>query len=60
MDFIPLLHFVGVLDQMTSSPLVVVSPALPVPKGLAQPKSCCSSGAPSGGGPTAITTVGSA
>jgi hypothetical protein len=36
----PLLHFVGVLDQMTSRPLVVVSSALPVPKLLAQPKSC--------------------
>ena len=50
---LPLLHFVGVLDQMTSNPLVMVSSALPVPKLLAQPRSCCSREPASGGGPKA-------
>ena len=52
-EAVPLLHLVGVLDQMTSSPLVMASSALPVPKLLAQPKSCSSREPPSGGGPKA-------
>ena len=37
-----LLHFVGVVVQVTSRPLVIVSPPLPVPKLLCQPKPCAS------------------
>src|SRR5690242_13721440 len=47
-----LLHVVGVCDHTTSSPLVIVSSPLPVPKLLLQPRPCASSGAPSGSGPT--------
>src|SRR5512139_4158584 len=46
-----LLHFVGVLVQVTSRPLVMVSPPLPVPKLLLQPSPCSSSPAASGSGP---------
>ena len=52
-ELLPLLHFVGVFDQITSSPLVTASSAFPVPTLLAHPKSCASRGAPSGGGPKA-------
>src|SRR5688572_19904638 len=48
----PLLHFVGVLDQAPSRPLVIVSPPLPLPKLFFQPQPCCSRGAASGSGPT--------
>lgn len=54
---LPLLHFVGVLDQITSKPLVMVSSAFPVPKLLAQPKSWASRAPPSGGGPKAREQV---
>ena len=37
-----LLHFVGVVVQVTSSPLVIVSAPLPVPKLLRHPKPCSS------------------
>src|SRR5512137_1895071 len=47
-----LLHFVGVLVQITSSPSVIVSLPLPVPKLLFQPRPCSSIGAASGSGPT--------
>src|SRR3954453_21473707 len=43
-----LLHFVGVVVQVTSRPLVMVSAPLPVPKLLRQPKPCCSRPAASG------------
>ena len=45
---------VGVLVQVTSSPLVIASRPLPVPKLLVQPKPCCSMPAPSGSGPTCV------
>src|SRR5919106_1497643 len=47
----PLLHFVGVLDQAPSRPLVMVWPPLPLPKVFFQPRPCSSSGAASGSGP---------
>ena len=47
----PLLHFVGVFDQMTSNPLVTASSPLPVPTLFAQPRSCSSMDPASGGGP---------
>src|SRR6187551_599224 len=47
-----LLHFVGVVVQVTSRPLVIVSAPLPVPKSFRQPKPCSSSPAPSGSAPT--------
>ncbi|MNN17852.1 hypothetical protein D3C81_1310490 [compost metagenome] len=47
-----LLHWVGVDVQVTSRPLVMVSPPLPVPNVLAQPRPCCSRPAASGSGPT--------
>src|SRR5262245_55806206 len=47
-----LLHFVGVCDQVTSGPPVMVSPARPVPCLLFQPRPCSSRRAPSGSGPT--------
>ena len=37
-----LLHFVGVVVQVTSRPLVIVSPPLPVPKLFFQPRPCSS------------------
>ena len=36
----------------TSMPLLIVSPPLPLPKLLFQPRPCSSMGAPSGSGPT--------
>src|SRR5512136_3380306 len=47
-----LLHFVGVVLQVTSRPLVIVSPPLPLPKVLFQPRPCSSRPAASGSGPT--------
>ena len=47
-----LLHFVGVVVQVTSRPLVIASPPLPVPKLLFQPKPCASMSAASGSAPT--------
>src|SRR5512143_598254 len=47
-----LLHFVGVWVQVTSRPLVIASPPLPVPKLLFQPRPCSSRPAASGSGPT--------
>ena len=47
-----LLHFVGVVVQVTSRPLVIVSPPLPVPKLFFQPRPCSSRPAASGSGPT--------
>src|SRR5512136_36102 len=47
-----LLHFVGVLVQVTSRPLVIVSAPMPVPKLLFQPRPCSSMLAASGSGPT--------
>src|SRR5262245_33746058 len=35
-------HFVGVVVQVTSRPLVIASPPLPEPKVLFQPKPCSS------------------
>src|SRR5512143_2775096 len=46
-----LLHLVGVVVQMPSRPLVIVSFPLPVPKVLVQPKPCSSIVAPSGSRP---------
>src|SRR4030042_1777581 len=46
-----LLHSVGVLVQIISSPSVIVSLPLPVPKLLFQPRPCCSMGAASGSAP---------
>src|SRR5690348_16032016 len=43
-----LLHFVGVLVQVTSRPLVIVSPPAPVPKVFFQPRPCSSRPAASG------------
>jgi hypothetical protein len=43
-----LLHFVGVVVQVTSRPLVIVSAPLPVPWLLCQPKPCASSSLASG------------
>ena len=45
-----LLHFVGVVVQVTSRPLVIVSAPLPVPKLFFQPKPCSSRPAASGSG----------
>src|SRR5688572_23053703 len=47
----PLLHFVGVEDQVTSKPLVIVSAPQPVPKSFLQPRPCSSRPAASGSGP---------
>src|SRR6476661_2439254 len=44
----PLPHLVGVVVQVTSRPLVIVSAPLPVPKLFRQPKPCCSRPAASG------------
>src|SRR4030042_1693763 len=51
-----LLHFVGVVVQTTSRPLVIVSPPLPAPKLLFQPRPCSSLGAASGSGPTCFAS----
>src|SRR5690349_19095092 len=48
----PLSHFVGSLVHAPSSPLVMVSAPLPVPKVFLQPRPCSSRLAPSGSGPT--------
>src|SRR4029077_5845343 len=48
----PMPQVVGVDVQVTSRPLVMVSPPLPEPKRLCQPKPCCSSSAPAGSCPT--------
>ncbi len=45
-------HCVGLGFQAPSKPLVVASPALPLPCLLIQPKPIASIGAPSGSGPT--------
>jgi hypothetical protein len=47
-----LLHFVGVVVQMTSMPLVIASLPLPEPNLFFHPKPCSSMLAPSGSGPT--------
>src|SRR5215510_12407377 len=47
-----LLHFVGVVVQVTSRPLVIASRPLPVPKVLLQPRPCSPIPAASGSGPT--------
>src|SRR5512139_3983551 len=47
-----LLHLVGVVVQVTSRPLPIASPPLPVPKLLFQPRPCSSMLAASGSGPT--------
>src|SRR3954454_14055793 len=47
-----LLHFVGVCDQMTSGPPVMVSAPKPVPYLLFQPRPWFSTELPSGSGPT--------
>src|SRR5438094_10301359 len=48
----PLSHFVGLLVQAPSRPLVIVSPALPLPCVFFQPRPWSSRPAPSGSGPT--------
>ena len=45
-------HWVGVSVQVTSMPEVIVSPPLPVPCLLSQPRPLASNGAASGSGPT--------
>src|SRR5437868_4367088 len=50
-----LLHLVGVVVQVPSRPLVIASPALPLPKEFFQPKPCASRGAPSGSGPQLLS-----
>src|SRR5882724_3133589 len=47
-----LLHLVGVVVQVTSRPLVIVSPPLPVAKLFFHPKPCSSRPDPSGSGAT--------
>src|SRR6187431_1101326 len=49
-----LLHFVGVVVHVTSRPLVIVSPALPLPNLFLQPKPCSSRPASSGSTPTLV------
>src|ERR1700744_5308537 len=51
-----LLHFVGVVVQVTSRPLPIASPPLPVPNLFFQPRPCCSIGAPPGSGPTSAAS----
>ncbi len=48
----PLPHWVGVVVQVTSRPLVIASAPLPVRYELAQPRPCASIGAASGSSPT--------
>src|SRR4029079_13308317 len=48
----PLSHFVGLLVQAPSRPLVIVWPPLPVPCAFFQPRPCASRGLASGSGPT--------
>ena len=45
---------VGVVVQVTSRPLVIASPPLPVPKLFFQPRPCASRPAASGSGPTLV------
>src|SRR3954463_113476 len=47
-----LLHFVGVFVHVTSKPLVMVSPPLPVPKLFLHPRPCSSRPTASGSGAT--------
>src|SRR5690606_22294973 len=49
-----LLHWVGVLVQVTSSPLVIASFPFPEPKLLSHPKPCASMPAASGSLPTCV------
>src|SRR3954463_9271674 len=51
-----LLHFVGVVVQVTSRPLVIASPAIPVAYLLDQPRPCASTSPPSGSGPTSVAS----
>src|SRR6185295_4757256 len=51
-----LLHWVGVWDQVTSSPLVIASPPLPVRNLLVQPRPCSSMPAASGSSPTSFAS----
>src|ERR1700687_2690684 len=51
-----LLHFVGDCVQVTSGPPVIVSPPLPEPWRLIQPRPCASMGAASGSGPTSFAS----
>src|SRR5580704_4072658 len=46
------LHFVGVVVQVTSRPLVIASTPMPVLKPLLQPRPCASSSPDSGSAPT--------
>ena len=48
----PLLHWVGVLVQVTSMPEVMASAPLPEPKVFGQPSPCPITGQPSGSAPT--------
>src|ERR1700730_17384536 len=48
----PLSHCTGLLVQAPSSPLVIASAPLPLPKLFFQPRPCSSMVAPSGSGPT--------
>ncbi len=48
----PLLHWVGVGDQVTSRPEVMASAPLPLPWSLIQPSPCWVISAASGSGPT--------
>src|ERR1700678_2378274 len=49
-----LLHFVGVVVHVTSSPLVIASPAMPEAYAFVQPRPCSSIGEPSGSVPTCL------
>src|SRR4029077_13092320 len=49
-----LLHFVGVVVQVTSRPLVIVSAPLPVPNLFIHPMPCASRSPPSGTIPTFV------
>src|SRR5215467_4392175 len=51
-----LLHFVGVVLQVTSGPPVIASLPLPVPNLLFQPKPCSSIRAASGSAPTSAAS----
>jgi hypothetical protein len=52
-----MLQRVGVVVQMTSSPLLMAPGPAPDRKLLLQPRPCRSMGAASGSGPTAVTGV---
>src|SRR5262244_4299051 len=51
-----LLHFVGVVVQITSRPLPIASPAMPVLYLLFQPRPCSSIVAASGSAPTRLAS----